>query len=313
MSKPAAQCPPLRPALSAISYPAANQVVLVQNYDPTAQTGTVLVRYSRDNPLVTQVIACFKPAAGTFSMPNPLPPGPLPAGCFSLLEVGTTNTFQNTGSPVANLPPQPPGGNNLHLFVGAYDAGGNLLDARDTVFVAMPAVVRYPVLATHCLWLVYAPPTTPALQPFGETVAPPSPYVPVPIQVPDGATRVRVDPVTTAPPASWQHDPSPTQASGPQGLTGTEQPLDPRYQTVYQNAALHSANITSGNFRLNRLVGLWVYGDPTVATTELDVIQTNQFAIPTGTAPVSLCLGFHDGYQWSNNSNSAPVQLTWLP
>lgn len=63
---------------------------------------------------------------------------------------------------------------------------------------------------------------------------------------------------------------------------------------------------------LNQLVALWKYGDSQAALTdEINVGASATFTVPTTIRPAYLCLGCHDGFEWSKNSGDVAVTITW--
>lgn len=287
-----------------ILFPATNQLVLVAGFNnPNPGDGKLLVQADQ----VTNAAHAFghiQDASG-FTMPATIADLSNPPSGLTRLPLNN-GIYQLADFPIAGVPAAAPGANNKHLTVGYYDTGGNRVgNTHERAFKAWGGEVAVSVSAKYCIWLINAA-SGQVLNPFNESTTPADGYVPPELTVPVGATSVRI----TGSGGPWQHDPDPATQSGPEGRVGTDQPLDPNFAHVYQNNALGSDVILSATVRLNRLVGLWALTDATAATTEFDVgVDSGDVAVPEEAK--ALHLGFHDGFQWSNNSGTVNATVVW--
>jgi hypothetical protein len=298
------------PKIRILSKPAAGDVVLVAAYDFATETGSVEVETDVDEAQTDRVVAWIQSLPTAFAVPPSIDfTQPIPDGGFELDTVDGT-TWSQPDAQITGLPSFPaPTANNRRVFVAGYDVNGDRIgDAEDAPFVAMPPVVQTNVTAHRCLFLTYA--EGKPIAAFAETTSANDDYLPLALPLPADVTAVRIQVLG----GLWQHDPALATQTGAEGRPGTEQPLDPNFSARYSNATLQSANISSANppLRLNRLAGLWKYLDPNQATTEFDAVTSDPINVPPGTRPTHLCLGFHDGFEWSNNSGLVTVQIIWL-
>jgi hypothetical protein len=163
------------------------------------------------------------------------------------------------------------------------------------------------VKATQAVWFAWAP--ADFLGPFGEAG---TDYVPAGLAVPTDAAGL-----TISAQGSWRHDPSYTEASGPDGLNGyggiPNEPSglgDPRYQ----DAQYQSAGIDTLTTFLNQLLGIWELNDgPPAATAARPQLPIggNFFTSNIPTGATRFFLMFHDGFQWNNNSGTVTAAVSW--
>lgn len=305
---PGAAPPPRTRSIRSINKPATDDVVLVAGYDAGAQTGTIVVECDVDELEVVHVVAWIKPIGMAYTVPDTINfANPIPDGGFELTQVASTSTYRKTDSPITGLAANPaPTANNRRTYVAGYKANGDRVGATESApFVAMPPVVQAEVNAHRCLWLTYAEGL--AIGAFGETTSPTDDYLPLALPLAPDVASVGIEVLS----GLWRHDPDASTETGAEGRPGTEQPLDPAHQDKYRNATLLSDHIQSATLRLNRLVALWKYADHNENTNELDAVTTTPFDVPTAPRPTHLCLGFHDGFEWSNNQGAVQVRISW--
>jgi len=161
--------------------------------------------------------------------------------------------------------------------------------------------------AKHCLWFSWALPSV--LGPEGEG----SDSQPGHIDV-DGASMVQIAQRDSS--QKWRHHPSSDRESNANGLDGTDgTPLDVRglENPGYQSAAYNSEGILPITTNLNKLVGIFEFGNA-IPTSENPTSQLEIGAGPTElTVPegaTKLFLGFHDGREWTNNEKSIDFDVT---
>ena len=163
------------------------------------------------------------------------------------------------------------------------------------------------VSAKHCVWMTWAP--TNAVGPYGEDYPD---YFPKGLAVPSDATGV-----TTTATGTWRHDPADREASGPDGLNGMGGlPNEQRglEDTAYKHAQYHSDGIAALTTFVNELVGIWdINFTPPVAENErLQIRMGASYSVNTiPTGATRLFLACHDGYQWTDNSQSIDVTVQW--
>ncbi len=293
-------------------FPQSSQKVVVNNYDAIFGVGTIRVRATRATDTTVRMAVIVRDETDPIydePMPPSLPAAGTQAGLTELFPVAPgSGTFQNDTVPVLNLPGASPVAvaNNKRVFFGSYDVNNNLLVADSVAFMAFPGTFPVVVDARCCIWLTFAEDA--AELPNGEK---PPEYRPIPLLVPDknglNATITKVNLAARAT-DRWQKGPAAALITDADGLVGSEANLaDPNYKTV---AAAHAANITGMAFRKGRLVALWDDGSQTA--TEVDVGLSNPMQnLPGGTRPAKLHLAFHDGVEWSNNTGSVVVQVSW--
>ena len=164
------------------------------------------------------------------------------------------------------------------------------------------------VSAKHCPWFAWTPaseldgPSGAGLGPYGED----SSYKPVLIDVPPWAKSYSV---TAA--GSWHNGPG--TFYDPDGYPDSTQSLtDGRYQTNYTGGNAIDDRVT----RTGELVGAWQIGEmtpPPQGSTQLFAIGK---LYEHGFVPEDakkLVLGFHDGFEWTNNVGSVDATITWYP
>lgn len=292
-------------------FPIAGQKVVVRNYDVNFGTGAIRVRAQRDNATTRRLIAIIRDETMPIynePMPLKLPALSTQAGYTELVQEGGTEFFSSDNVPVLGLPAISPVANNKRVFIGSYDVNNDRLSLPDSFpFMAFPSVFPVVVDARCCLWLSFA--DNVAVLPNGEQHPE---YRPIALLVPDkDAMNVGITKVDLAARLMdrWQKGPDPLLITDADGLAGSEADLaDPNYKT---GGNVHSANITGGAFRKGELVALWDNG--TQIATEVEVGFTHPLqVIPTNAArPTKLHLAFHDGVEWSNNTGSVVVQVSW--
>ena len=107
----------------------------------------------------------------------------------------------------------------------------------------------------------------------------------------------------------WQKGPDPALITDADGQVASEADLtDPNYKTA---GNVHSANFTGGAFRKGELVALWDDASQTAAEVEVGLTHQTQ-NVPNRPRPTKLHLAFHDGVEWSNNTGSVVVRVSWL-
>lgn len=162
------------------------------------------------------------------------------------------------------------------------------------------SVVTVP--ATSCLWFAWAENVATG---DGTTWEPDiSAYRPFSIGVPPDAQQARISYLG----GQWGHHGDDGAHISDANGEDEEQPLQ---QTQYQATKFNSVMLQGITARLNRLVAMvGPCAAPTSAVTEQDIGNG-----PT-TIPVAdkerLLLGFHDGFEWSNNTGGVIVKIEWL-
>lgn len=239
-------------------------------------------------------------------------PGTVAAPLFELTNGGTGAKY--TAAAPVNLPTVAPSRNNKVVVVGAYNAGNALIPGSQAScgFMLMPRVVQVSVGAKCCIWMTFAPAGT-INGTHNETVPE---YLPVSLRIPDNAIQAVVEAIA----GEWRHDPADSTKSDADGRT-EKRPL--QFPALYRNnPALYAQNFTGPNgedlaafpIALNKLIAFLDYGPENINKVIEVGKNTAQTPIPIPYAdprPSSLQLAFHDGYQWSNNSGSITVKVTW--
>ncbi|MEI7686214.1 MAG: hypothetical protein WCL32_14415 [Planctomycetota bacterium] len=243
------------------------------------------------------------------------------AGCSVLTQSLTmADRFQNPAVPVRTVDTQSPAPNSMevpglkYLKVASYDVDGHRVDQEPRTFTPTPPVFNTTVSSKACLWLSFAEDTFAFNQTgdYHESVT--GGYRPTTLLVPQDATAVRVE---ANPADRWAHHPKTDRRSSAVGIPGAENLVALARPDIYKanRAGLHSAAI-DGTVRLpfNALVAVLDRG-PNVATSVELVGLDHTFALnPT---ILRIFLGFHDNYEWSNNTDPAlnfdqvHVKVTW--
>lgn len=303
-------------------FPLPNQKVVVKNYDVNFGTGTIRVRAHRDTDATKRMVAIIREETDPVYN-EPMPPR-LPAagtgmlaGYTELMQQVNPESFKADDVPVLGLAAVSPVANNKRVFIGCYDVNDALLGDVDSVpFMAFPTMFPVVVDARCTLWLTFADDDAE----LANHEKPPE-YRPRALLVPatDGLevaiTKVELAARTTD---RWQKGPNLALVTDANGLAGSEAGLaDLTYKTA---GKIHSQDITGGDFRKGELVALWDYG-AALPTTEKEVgLPAVGAPRPTldvephpasGARPSRLQLAFHDGVQWSNNTGSVVVQVSW--
>jgi len=233
-------------------------------------------------------------------------PSSLPDDAVELNQIGSTHTFEHFHVPVATGLQTPSGNDNKVVAWPANDPN----DLGTPHAVSFP--VRVPsapftvdVSARQSIWFAWAPRDYPTTA-FGEES---HLYCPVQLVVPQdaGLNGARISANSSH---EWTHrmQSASTRSSDADGLDDTRPMERP---DVYKVAALRSDNISGSDLELNRLVGMWGI-DHTQACSEFSIgLGGGSFSFPGGTRPRLLFLGFHDGFEWSNNSGSVSVTVEW--
>jgi len=294
-----------------VTTPTAGARILLANYDEATGIGVITVRAFRINAGF-ESIYCRVDAALAGDMPdNP------DATLTQLHRVGVTEEFRNDAVPVTVPLNQPPMAPDMtipaprYLKVASYDNLDGLIEEDTIAIYAIPPVLRTTVSSKACIWLAFADDGI-ALPGYGESTA--GAYRPTGLVVPTGCNHVAI----AVEGGQWQHHPTDDRRSSAAGLAGDENKVALQREDIYKSgdAALKSDNISgSVALPLNVLVGLADRGW-TTASTELEVGlgQSFTFGDPQ---PTKFHLGFHDGFQWSNNQDAEgafgeiQVRINW--
>lgn len=288
----------------AFQKPIARDVCVIDAYNATTGDGTLPVRIRRMGAAAVRFLGRFDTASGQ-DMPATIP-ATLPAGLFELTQEMTTEYFSNNAAPVNVSQSHTPAGTEMvvpaprYLNVAAYDGSNNYLSASDIRITAMPSVILTTVSSKGCLFLSFADSGFIFDQPgdFGES--PNGGYRPTGIPIPPDYNQIRIEALS----GQWQHHPTNDRRSDAAGLADTMPMSRP---DIYKAArtGLNSSNINGSTaIRLNALVALIDRG----ASQESPVIEIGldkTLTLTSGPAPIMLRLGFHDGYEWSNNQDGS--------
>jgi hypothetical protein len=204
----------------------------------------------------------------------------------------------------ADVPNAVAGADNV-VKVWGYTSGGEV-DRKSLSFLGQAAQVVQSVDATCCLWFAWAPSAPPAPPgPYGEAI---DSHRPVGLLVPVGARTVSITAQGT-----WRHNPSDECASDANGRTNAPPEAE---KPEYHNYG--AGPKPGGTLPLNMLVGFWEIGGaaraacPDELADELAIGSSwLDHEVPDGAT--RLFLGFHDGFEWNNNSGAVQATITWAP
>jgi len=269
--------------------------------------GALRVHVERTSADVKRVFAKFVPVAEPIDL-NSSPPD----DAWEVPQDGDSNNFIHEKIPVAaaRITATDVANNKLAVW-GTNEDGSSVTGSEEVEIEAIvPAQINGLIVgARQAIWFAWALRGFTGA-PFGEADDQAGTYRPLPLIVPEEATITSVTVTTTT--GEWNHQMSvAAHASDANGRAETEQHLSETHASGYKNATFRSDRITSGNYVLNRLVGLWGI-DPTIDATEVQLgVGPTTKLVPFGTRPTKFFLAFHDGFEWSNNTGTVTVNVVW--
>ncbi len=233
-----------------------------------------------------------------------------PSDYFELSNGGSGTTYSYDAT-VLN-PTNAPRRNNRVVVVGAYDSDDALINGSEAAcgFMLMPRTFQVNVSAKCCIWMTFAPTGT-VNQQYNESV---QEYLPVSLGIPDNASQILLEAIS----GEWRHDPAESAKSDANGRS-LAKPLE-KPNLYRDNPALYAQNFTGPNdedlatynIELNKLIAFLDYGPENYNKIIKVGNAATTVLIPSTTPrPSFLQLAFHDGFQWSNNSGSVSVKVTW--
>ncbi len=307
---------PLRSRYHRMIKPQANRGILLTNY--AANKGEIVVELIRTDPAAKHYFMRIGNFAANFNLaaniPDPLNP---PNGHIEIPN-DNNDTFRLANVQVNGIPPVAPRANNYRIAIGAYANGGGLLESVTFGFIAIPGAtpVSVTVPAKGCLFFAYTP--FGVALPKNEKLLESLPcFVPAPI---DASTVGIVVPAGQ----TWNNEHGACDANGaPAGDNDTT--ID-----AYFTSALGSENMKRlnkapqpvGVFLDGLLTAMWDYGPENasdvnacaqmpIGTAGANLIVTKIGPTDDRIMPNNLLFGLHTDDDWSTQSGSLNVQLTW--
>ena len=223
---------------------------------------------------------------------------------------------------VQNLPTTQPRANNQRILIKAYNNANAAIESETFAFIVIPSAVPVSVRvpAKGCLFFAYTP--FDVVLPKGEKLLDSLPcFVPAPID----ATTVGI---TVPAGQTWNNEHG---AFGPDGGPAGPQPDNDTTIDAYFSPALGSENMKRlnktpqpvGVFLDGLLTAMWDYGPenashPTACAqmpiganppASHNIVNIGTSAEPI--MPVHLLFGLHTDDDWSTQSGSLEVKLTW--
>lgn len=162
------------------------------------------------------------------------------------------------------------------------------------------------VNATACIWFAFTG-TSPTIGPWGEVIAN---HRPPGITIPENATTVTFSATTNVGgETKWRNHPKNGGDPNGAGPAGRDPTID--HKSQYKDASYNSDNINGTSQKLCALVGLKQTNTASPAPTAEEFLIGDNLSNSPLAGVVKLFLGFHDGYEWNNNSGVARVTMTW--
>ncbi len=292
-----------RPTLTPRS---TGNIIEVNTPDPGAcvdvDAGKILVEGEIVGPLIPDEVWVGVYPNQAAVPDQPTGPAPPPVGAvLAPYQQGQPRDFRNDQVPWAQSQP----GNGLPNTLGVWLRHNNhWLAERSFIdfFGCTPdPKVTVAVTAKMCLWFAWAGTVTNG--PYGENGVG---YTPIGLEPIEGATSVKL----SAYGGPWRHHPSTNNESGPNGLSATRSLENQGYKSPTYN----SDDIEPIDTNLNKLLAMWEFnqGPPTeqAPATQLAIGDGTTLTVPENAS--KLFLGFHDGYEWSNNDGVVLVEVEWI-
>lgn len=281
---------PIKPRISSLEYPLASP-----NVNLLAVDGATEVRGTASAGITTVKVAIFPP--GQAAPANP----PTDAVTISLAGGGAAQPYRAPRVPGGrgSLAATGLSGNTLKAW---FYTGNTLTDTDERQFIGQqPVSGEVVVSARACLWFTWADKSTAITgTPWEPDI---TPYRPLLMSTPNDATSIKVTRVS----GTWAHDGPGGVHTDADGKTADPRPLE---RPDYKSANFNSLNINELTAPLNKLVALFGEDSPPAnAVSQLPV--GNALAATSFGGMSRVFLGFHDGYEWSNNVDEMVVLVEW--
>lgn len=293
--------------------PMEEEAHVLANYNSSTGNGTFAVTVLRTMATAEKFL-CRVDNAPNIDMPAMYNP----AGLSMLTRRGMTEFFENLAVPATvpnTMDPVAPSmevPGTKYAKVASYRADDTRLDQEAVEFTPMPPIFNTTVSSKACLWLAFAEDTFVFDQPgdHGESVA--QGYRPTTLVIPHGAIGVQIE---ADPADTWAHHPTTDRQSNAAGLNPTALTKPHIYKA--NRPGLNSSKIDGTlEHPFNALVAALDNGGKDVDTV-IQLVGLNSVLNGLSASTKRVFLGFHDSYEWSNNTRpdsaftTVKVKLTW--